>query len=124
VSKLVYDYISGWEKELTEGSKVAVPGKLKLFSNVNGNHFISRPNTILVDSEQLESGEAMSADFKQIASREIDEFKAEYRERFPGRDVENLTDEDLLRDVMNTVGKKDRLGEQTKCVVSVSMLTE
>jgi type III restriction enzyme len=30
----------------------------------------------------------------------------------------------LLREVMNTVGKKGRLGEQIRCVVSVSMLTE
>jgi len=45
----------------------------------------------------------MSDDFKQIATREIDEFKAEYRTRFPGRDAETLTDEDLLREVMNTV---------------------
>jgi type III restriction enzyme len=29
-----------------------------------------------------------------------------------------------LREVMNTVGKKDRLGEPIRCVVSVSMLTE
>ncbi len=124
VSKLVFDYISGWEKTLSDGSTVAVPGHLPLFSNVDGTQFISRPNTILVDSSQLESGEAMSADFKQIASREIEEFKAEYRERFPGRDVENLTDEELLREVMNTVGKSGKLGEQIKCVVSVSMLTE
>jgi type III restriction enzyme len=124
VSKLVFDYISGWEKTLPDGSTVAVPGHLSLFSNVDGTQFISRPNTILVDSSQLESGEAMSADFKQIASREIEEFKAEYRERFPGRDVENLTDEELLREVMNTVGKAGKLGEQIKCVVSVSMLTE
>jgi type III restriction enzyme len=124
VSKLVFDYISGWEKTLPDGSTVAVPGHLPLFSNVDGTQFISRPNTILVDSSQLESGESMSADFKQIASREIEEFKAEYRERFPGRDVENLTDEELLREVMNTVGKKGKLGEQIKCVVSVSMLTE
>ena len=33
-----------------------------------------------------------------------EEFKAEYRIRFPGRDAESLTDEDLLREVMNTVG--------------------
>lgn len=124
VSKMVFDYISGWEKELPDGSTAAVPGKLPLFSNVDGTRFISRPNTILVDSSQLESGESMSADFKAIASREIEEFKAEYRERFPGRDVENLTDEELLREVMNTIGKKDKLGEQIKCVVSVSMLTE
>jgi len=66
----------------------------------------------------------MSDEFKKIAAREIEEFKAEYRTRFPGRDAEALTDEDLLREVMNTVGKPGLLGEQVKCVVSVSMLTE
>ena len=29
----------------------------------------------------------MSAEFKQIAAVEIEEFKAEYRVRFPGRDA-------------------------------------
>ncbi len=43
----------------------------------------ARPNTILIDSQQLESGEAMSDDFKKIAAREIEEFKDEYRARFP-----------------------------------------
>jgi type III restriction enzyme len=57
-------------------------------------------------------------------AREIEEFKAEYRQRFPGRDADKLTDEDLLREVMNTVGKPGKLGEHVKCVVSVSMLTE
>ena len=38
--------------------------------------------------------------------------------------MDELTDEDLLREVMNTVGKPGKLGEQVKCVVSVSMLTE
>ena len=87
----------------------------------DGRH---RPNTILVDSQQLESGEGMSAEFKRIAEPQIEEFKAEYRDRFPGRDAEGLTDEDLLREVMNTVGKAGKLGEHIRCVVSVSMLTE
>ena len=86
--------------------------------------WLSRPNTILVDSEQLESGEAMKPEFKKIAATEIEQFKADYKMRFPGRSVEKITDEDLLREVMNTVGKTDKLGEQVKCVVSVSMLTE
>ena len=124
VSKMVFDYIAGWEKPLADGGTVAVPGKLPIFSNVEGGQFSDRPNTILVDSEQLESGEAMSDDFKKIAAREIDEFKAEYRKRFPGSDTEKLTDEDLLREVLNTVGKPGKLGENVKCVVSVSMLTE
>lgn len=66
----------------------------------------------------------MSAEFKKIAAREIEEFKDEYRLRFPGRDAEGLTYEDMLREVMNTVGKSGNLGEHVKCVVSVSMLTE
>ncbi len=124
VSNLVFRYIAGWQKELPDGTGVPVPGKLPLFSNVDHRRWTDRPTTILVDSEQLESGEAMSPEFKKIASYEIEEFKNEYRSRFPGRDVENLTDEDLLREVMNTIGKLGKLGEQVKCVVSVSMLTE
>ncbi len=124
VSKLVFDYISGWEKTLPDGRTVLVPGRLALFSNVENGSWKGRPNTILIDSQQLESGETMSDEFKRIAAREIEEFKAEYRMRFPGRDADNLTDEDLLREVMNTVGKPGRLGEQIRCVVSVSMLTE
>jgi type III restriction enzyme len=125
VSKLVFDFIAGWQKGTTpDGAPILVPGRLLLFSNVEGDHWVGRPRTILVDSQQLESGEAMSAEFKRIAAAEIDEFKAEYRERFPGRDADGLTDEDLLREVMNTVGKKGKLGEHVRCVVSVSMLTE
>jgi type III restriction enzyme len=124
VSKLVYDWIAGWEKALSDEHKVLVPGKLGIFSNVRDGQWSPRPNTILIDSAQLESGEGMSQEFKQIASREIDEFKAEYQTRFPGRDADDLTDEDLLREVMNTVGKPGKLGEDVKCVVSVSMLTE
>lgn len=124
VSKLVFDHVAGWEKKLPDDATVLVPGKLSLFSNVDGDRWSARPNSILIDSEQLESGEGMSPEFKKIAAREIEEFQAEYRERFPGRDVDALTEEDLLREVMNTVGKHGKLGEHVRCVVSVSMLTE
>jgi len=138
VSKLVFDYIAGWEKPVASASsrcedtgRMPVPqgivqtGQLPIFRNDDGNGgWLRRPNTILVDSQQLESGEGMSDDFKKIAAREIEEFKAEYGIRFPGRDAEDLTDEDLLREVMNTVGKAGKLGEHVRCVVSVSMLTE
>src|SRR3989338_4742578 len=124
VSKLVFDFIAGWEKKIGEQTIVQA-GQLPIFRNDDGKGaWLHRPNTILVDSQQLESGESMSEDFKKIAAREISEVKADYRARFPGRDAENLTDEDLLREVMNTVGKAGKLGEHVKCVVSVSMLTE
>ncbi|WP_295431961.1 BPTD_3080 family restriction endonuclease [uncultured Thiodictyon sp.] len=128
VSKLVFDWIAGYEKALNGGETVIVPGQLPIFSNVErhgeASRWSHRPNTLLIDSQALESGEALTDDFKQAAAREIDEFKAEIRERFPGRAVEALTHEDILREVMNTVGKKGKLGEHIKCVVSVSMLTE
>jgi len=124
VSKLVYDYIAGWEKPIGDQTVVQA-GQLPILRNDDGRGgWLQRPNTILVDSQQLESGEAMSDEFKKIAAHEIDEFKAEYQTRFPGRDAEGLTEEDLLREVMNTVGKAGKLGEHVKCVVSVSMLTE
>ena len=124
VSKLVFDYVAGWEKTLEGDVTIPIPGALPLFSNIQDGRWSDRPSTILIDSEQLESGEAMSADFKRVAAREIDEFKADYRRRFPGRNPDDLADEDILREVMNTVGKAGKLGEQIKCVVSVSMLTE
>ncbi len=124
VSKIVFDYIGGWEKEIKEQTVVQA-GALPIFRNDDGHgRWLDKPNTILVDSKQLESGEAMSPEFKKMAAREIEEFKTEYRARFPGRDAENLTDEDLLREVMNTIGKPGKLGQDIKCVVSVSMLTE
>jgi type III restriction enzyme len=124
VSKLVFDFIAGWEKRVGEQAIVQT-GQLPRCRNDDGRGgWLQRPNTILVDSRQLESGEAMSADFKKIAARQIEEFKADYRSRFPGRDADSLTDEDLLREVMNTVGKAGKLGEHIRCVVSVSMLTE
>jgi len=123
VSKLVFDYIAGWEKQ-TEFGPVVVPGALDHFSNEVGGKWRTRMQSILIDSSQLESGESMKDDFKKIASREIEDFKKEYELRFPGRDASKLTDEDLLREVMNTVGKKGKLGENIRCVVSVSMLTE
>ncbi|MDA7984293.1 MAG: DEAD/DEAH box helicase family protein [Alphaproteobacteria bacterium] len=122
-SKLVYDFVSGYEIQSRPG--VWKNGKLPLFNNIGDDGKpLARMNTLLIDSEQLDSGEAMSPDFKKAAGAEIDLFKREMRVRFPDRDVSKLTDEDLLREVMNTVGKEGKLGEQIRCVVSVSMLTE
>ena len=123
-SKRVFDYIAGYEKEGPHGDKVLIEGTLPIFSNVQNGQWLAQPNTVLIDSQQLESGEALSSEFKQLVSTEIAEFKAEIKQRYPGRSVDTITDEDLLREVMNTVGKKGKLGEHIKCVVSVSMLTE
>ena len=125
-SKLVYDYVSGFYRENEDGSTTLENGRLPLFRNFdeNGNPY-PRPHTLLIDSEQLESVDALSRDFRDMAADAIDRFRREIVERTGDpRQAENLTDQDLLREVMNTVGKPGRLGESIRCVVSVSMLTE
>ena len=126
ISKLVYDYISGFHRENEDGSTTLENGRLALFRNFDehGNQ-LGRPRTLLIDSEQLESGDALDKGFRAMASDEIDRFRREIIERTGDRSqAENITDQDLLREVMNTVGQEGRLGDSIRCVVSVSMLTE
>ena len=124
-SKLVYDFISGFEREQEGEESRYVPGRLELFRNYDeyGNR-LPRPRTLLIDSEQLESGDALDPDFRHYAGPEIEQFKREKAQRDGAAAAETITDQELLREVMNTVGKAGRLGEQVRCVVSVSMLTE
>jgi type III restriction enzyme len=125
-SKLVYDFISGFQRENDDGSTTLENGRLPLFQNFDehGNP-LGRPRTLLIDSEQLESGEALDDNFRSMAKDEIERFRREIVERTGDRQkADNITDQDLLREVMNTVGKPGRLGDSIRCVVSVSMLTE
>ncbi len=125
-SKLVYDYISGFHRENEDGSTSLENGRLPLFRNFDehGNQ-VSRPRTLLIDSEQIESGDALDDNFRTMAADEVDRFRREIIERTGDpRQAENITDQELLREVMNTVGKYGRLGDSIRCVVSVSMLTE
>ena len=125
-SKLVYEWISGWQRPNEEGEDVFEHrGHLELFRNYdeNGNR-LPRPNTLLIDSRQLESGEALDRNFRKVAALEIEQFKREIIQRSGSGNVGDISDAELLREVMNTIGKKDRLGEQVRCVVSVAMLTE
>lgn len=125
-SKLVYDYISGFHRQNEDGSTTLENGRLALFRNFDehGNP-LARPNTLLIDSEQLESGEGLDDNFRGMAADEIDRFRREIIERTGDpRLAENFTDQELLREAMNTVGRYGRLGGSIRCVVSVSMLTE
>jgi type III restriction enzyme len=125
-SKLVYEWIAGFERPDDNGEmRTRHQGSLELFRNYDshGNR-LTRFNTLLVDSEALEAGEALDATYRALMGDEIEQFKRELRDRGLHKEAENLSDTDVLREVMNTVGRKGRLGEQIRCVVSVSMLTE
>jgi type III restriction enzyme len=125
-SKLVYDYVSGYEIKDDRGDGKHRKGACPLFSNFDDyDQPLPRPRTLLIDSEQLESGEALDANFREMAGPEIDQFRREIiqRQGAGGADTK-LSDADLLREVMNTVGKPGKLGADIRCVVSVAMLTE
>lgn len=125
-SDLVYKYISGYTKTGADGSEINIPGKCDLFNNFDhNNQRRAYPNTILIDSAQLESGEGLDKDFEKVAAAEIAQFRREKIERERNlQAADKITSDMLLREVMNTIGKKGKLGEQVRCVVSVSMLTE
>ena len=125
-SKLVYDYIAGFHRQNPNGSTTLENGRFELFRNFDDYGTpLARPRTLLIDSEQLESGQALDPNFRRLAADEIERFRREIVERTGDRQqAETLSDQDVLREVMNTVGKEGRLGAVTRCVVSVSMLTE
>ena len=126
-SRLIYDYISG--NKSGDGTEYFQPTKFPLFSNFDKDgNALALPRTILIDSKQLESDEPFNPEFRKVASDEIVKFK-DYLIRsgkLSASEIKSseIPDSMILRQVMNTVGKKGELGESVRLVVSVSMLTE
>ena len=124
-SELIYKYMSGYIRLNEDGSEDTINGRFPLFDNYDTYlNRLPRPNTILIDSAQLEASDTLDKDFREMAAVEIEQFRRERIERGERNGSDDLSDAALLREVMNTVGKKGKLGEQIRCVVSVSMLTE
>jgi hypothetical protein len=121
-SKLVYEWISGWQRDVEGQPQTIHYGHLRLFSNFDqqGNP-LPRMNTLLIDSRQIEAGDALDPGFRKAAEPEIEQFRHEKAAREGAGSSEAVTDSEILREVMNTVGKEGRLGEQIRCVVSVAM---
>ncbi len=126
VSKEVYKYIAGYEYEDAEGNTIIVQGAKDLFTNYDPatNKPLKRPPTLLIDSDALENGEQINDDFKKIFASEIEEFKKDYARMYGQGSIEKISDAEILREVVNTVGQQGKLGSHIRCVVSVSMLTE
>ncbi|MGQ7793028.1 BPTD_3080 family restriction endonuclease [Faunimonas sp. B44] len=124
-SALVADYIAGFERETKDGEIHFHQGRLELFRNyTDGGERLSRPRTLLIDSQRIDSGEAIDAKFRDAYEAEIEAFRKEKAQRDGAGEAQKLSDEEILREVLNTVGKAGRLGAEVRCVVSVSMLTE
>ena len=86
---------------------------------------VPKPNTTVINSEQIKFSEALDKDFRDMAADEIDCFCPNIVKRTGDiRPVGDHTDQDLPREVLNTAGKADWLGESLYCVASVLMLTD
>lgn len=124
-SELVAEYIAGYERETAPGEIDFHQGALELFRNfTDDGQRLDRPRTLLIDSQQIDSGEAIPASFLDVYRDEIETFRREKAHREGAEAAKTISPEEILREVMNTVGRKGRLGERIRCVVSVSMLTE
>ncbi|MEI6846417.1 MAG: DEAD/DEAH box helicase family protein [Chlorobiaceae bacterium] len=128
VSKEVYKFIAGYEEQDADGNVIrVVDGHYPMFSNYDPD--TRRPKhrspTLLIDSDALENSDQINDEFKKIFASEIAEFKRNFA-RLKGQGAaEKITDAEILREVVNTVGKPgNKLGAHIRCVVSVSMLTE
>lgn len=126
ISKEVYKHLAGYERVMDDGEIQVVPGVYDLFSNYDPvtSQAVSKPPTLLIDSDALENSDQVNDDFKKVFAREIELFKRDYARIHGQGSVENITDAHILREVVNTVGKTGMLGAHVRCVVSVSMLTE
>ncbi|MBZ8134390.1 BPTD_3080 family restriction endonuclease [Afifella sp. IM 167] len=124
-SETVANYIAGFERETKEGDVHFHQGRLELFRNyTDEGDRLARPRTLLIDSQRIDSGEAIDPKFRDAYEDELDAFRREKAAREGADAARTLTDEDILREVLNTVGKEGKLGAEIRCVVSVSMLTE
>ena len=126
VSKEVYKQIAGYETNDENGASRAIAGTLPLFSNFDPATKAPRrkPPTLLIDSDALEHSGQVNDEFRKVFAPEIEVFKRNYRLSRPDKSADDLTDADILREVVNTVGRPGKLGEHIRCVVSVGMLTE
>jgi len=128
VSKELFKYMAGYrltEEDTTDPDSVR-PGQFDLFSNFDPATRKPRPKppTLLIDSDALENSEQVDKDFRKVFASEIEAFKRDYASQFGRGAADALSEAEILREVVNTVGKPNTLGSHIRCVVSVSMLTE
>jgi type III restriction enzyme len=127
VSREVYRDIAGYQiGEDEDGNPKYKRGRFDVFSNYDamGNPRDRFPS-LLIDSSALDDASTrIDEAFKRSYAKEIEEFKHEYANIHGAGSADKITDADILREVVNTVGKPGKLGGDIKCVVSVSMLTE
>lgn len=81
-SELVAEYIAGYEREIEPGHFQPFAGALELFRNfTDDGERLHRPRTLLIDSQQIDSGEAIPPAFLDFYKDEIATFRREKAHR-------------------------------------------
>ncbi len=127
VSKEVYKFIAGYEELDSDGNiERVIEGHYDMFSNYDPVTKAPKKKspTLLIDSDALEDSDQVNEEFKKIFKSELEEFKRDYARLHGQGAADRITEAEILREVVNTVGKPGKLGAHIRCVVSVSMLTE
>ena len=123
----LFRYISGYERE----DGVLVEGQVGgLLSNIENGKYRDAPRAIFIHLKV----EKFYNDSPRDVPKPIRTLANLYKERYPNarlsedmRDPRRLADGsyyEVLRRVLNTVGKPGETGERVRCVVSVGMITE
>ena len=125
VSKEVFKYMAGYETVDCEGKTIYIDGHFDIFSNYHNGVPKKKQPSLLIDSIAIdEAASIVNDEFKVVFADEIRQFKREYAILHGSGSADSLSDGDILREVVNSVGKQGKLGQDIRLVVSVSMLTE
>jgi hypothetical protein len=113
LSKEVYKYLAGYEFPAgAEGAPAqARVGQFDLFSNYDPATLQprARPPTLLIDSDALENSGQIDEGFRRVFAPEIEIFKREYARVHGAAAAEEISDAEILRQVVNTVGQRGSL---------------
>jgi type III restriction enzyme len=113
-SKLVYDYISGFQRQSEDGSSKPEFGRLPLFRNhdEHGNP-LPRLRTLLIAGKQLESGEALDDNFRAVMNTVGN--RADWASRNSWRRVGIYVDPDWDANIVTLVLGVRVVGTQLLC---------
>ena len=121
-AEALHQYVAGYTEEGPDGKLLYQPGACSLFSNVLPDRSGWEPSlrTLLVHS-QLDQETAVTKGSRLGRALSI---QASLLREMGDEALAGMDDQAVVREALNTVGKVGKLGEQIRCVVSVSMLTE
>lgn len=113
----IFDFVAGYQPDADSPWR---PGHLSALSNIDADARLRSPlRTILIHSRLDDPGKVGNKNLIGYLKWQSQAFGAAYPEAIRG-----LDDKEIMRAVLNSVGRKGQPGESVRCVVSVSMLTE